>query len=71
MKSVAGQTIQSTQNNVLKTILGHETVSSQPAALEYSVKSYGERAEVAAELPFPQALIRPHSAFWCCDSASK
>ena len=47
IKSVAGQTIQSTQIYALK------TVSPQPAALEYSVKSYGERMEVAAELSFP------------------
>ena len=52
IKSVAGQTIQSTQKYVLKTVLGHDTVSPQPPALEYSVKSYGERTEVAMELSF-------------------
>ena len=52
IKSVAGQTIQSTQKYVLKTVLGHDTVSPQPPALEYSVKSYGENTEVAAELSF-------------------
>ena len=51
IKSVAGQTIQSTQIYALK------TVSPQPTVLEYSVKSYGERMEVAAELSFPWLLL--------------
>ena len=52
IKSVAGQTFQNTQKYVLKTVLGHDKVGLQPATLEYSVKFYGERTEVAAELSF-------------------
>ena len=36
--------------------------SPQPSALKYSVKSYGERREVAAEISFP--LRQPHSAIF-------
>ena len=57
IKSVAGQTIQSTQKYVLKTVLGHDTISPQPAALEYSVKSYGESTEVSAELSIPWLFL--------------
>ena len=57
IKSVAGQTIQNTQKYVLKTVLGHDKISPQPTTLEYSVKSYGKRTEVAAELSLPWLLL--------------
>ena len=62
IKSVAGQTTQSTQKYVLKTVLGHNTVSLQP--VEYSVKSYGERTEVAAELSIPWLFLSNHGNDW-------